>query len=620
MSQLQIEQSYYGLDKAWAQEYVQDMLFRVIVKTPDHQNTLMTFDPFVANPVASNPFRITNLSFTQGVNQAGAFSILIDDTIDRVVDRDKLDNGTIWIIQGGRKGYESRIVNMFYGYCNSVEDSRGRLQNHQYLFTGLGTLSITNNVLINLRQTAKREDILSTAFASDQKYVAWRILRRLFEDELLLPVSGGGHQTLQQRGNFNLEGLSEMITLIIPHLDFPIVYASQVLSHIADLVGADVYVDENNTVQFHFPKIDEDVTYVRDYFDYSLAADYQDLAYNSAYIIQPYTRRGSTSPSDGFANYLAGVTRNIETLNIVESEQSNWTSLVKTDIGQQFIPTVSALHYIAFVLSRVGNGCNANIESPTDAKVRIRIVADVGGLPLGGLITEFFIPVNDIDFSPTVIAPPPANRNVTLSPGQKYWILFMRKGIEEEHTIRVWNDNSSKTNPGTRSAVRLVQVDDITGTESPVSNNHTGGNWIFSASGPTYSYAVSDPGKVIVLEMGDPLSQERWGQVDARVELPGGSQRELGEYMSAILLFAAKKRLIYNFPQVTIPTRPLRPGRPISVRDQVLGITGVNEVDAYAIAQEVTYELNAAEYGLGTNTCRMTAMGFQNALDYTTDY
>jgi hypothetical protein len=619
MSQ-QIEQSYYGLAKAWAAEYIKEMLFRVIVKTPDHSQTIMTFDPFVSNVVASNPFRVTNISFTQGVNQAGGFSVTINDSIDRIVDRDRLDNGTIWIIQGGRKGYESRIVNMFYGLCNNVDDFRRRGPFREYTFTGIGTVGIANNVLINFRQTAKREDILSTAFASDKKFVAWRILRRLFEDETLLPVSGGGHQTLQQRGNFTLEGISELIELIIPHLDFPLVYASQVLAHIADMVGADVYVDEQNRVQFHFPKVDEDVTYVKDYYDATLSADFADLAYNTSYLTADYTRRGSTSPSDGFANYLAGVTRSIESLNIVESEQSNWTSLVKTDVAQQFIPTISALHYIAFVLSRVGNGCNANIESPTDAKVRIRVVADVGGQPLGGLITEFFIPVNDIDFSPTVIAPPPANKNVTLSPGQKYWIIFSRKGIEEEHTIRVWNDNSSKTTPGTRSAVRLVQVDDITGSESPPATNHTLGTWIWSASGPTYSYAVSDPGKTIVLEMGDPLSQDRWGQVDGRVELPGGDQRQLGEYMTHVLLWSAKKRLIYDFPQVTIPIRPMKPGRPISVRDQVLGITGVNEVDAYAIAQEVTYDINAYDYGLGTNVCRMTALGFQNPLDYTTDY
>ena len=174
MSQ-QIEQSYYGLAKAWAAEYVKEMLFRVIVKTPNHSQTIMTFDPFVSNVVASNPFRVTNISFTQGVNQAGGFTVTINDSIDRIVDRDRLDNGTIWIIQGGRKGYESRIVNMFYGFCNSVDDYRRRGPFREYTFSGIGTVGIANNVLINFRQTAKREDILSTAFASDKKFVAWRI-------------------------------------------------------------------------------------------------------------------------------------------------------------------------------------------------------------------------------------------------------------------------------------------------------------------------------------------------------------------------------------------------------------------------------------------------------------
>jgi hypothetical protein len=119
--------------------------------------------------------------------------------------------------------------------------------------------------------------------------------------------------------------------------------------------------------------------------------------------------------------------------------------------------------------------------------------------------------------------------------------------------------------------------------------------------------------------MADDLSIERWGQVDRKVEAASWIHRpqQLGEYMSALLNYTAKKRWIYNFPEVTIPIRPFRAGRAVSLRDQVLGVTGVDEVDAYSIIQEVSYHVKASEYGLGTNTCSITSLGFQNPLDYT---
>jgi hypothetical protein len=604
-----------NLTKAWTDKYVADLNFKITCS--DHTGTIPIFgyDPFIANP-SNNPIKVTDISFVDTINQVGEFSLTINDTKDHMVDRDIIDNGMFVYIEGMRYGYPNTKEGMFFGYADEVVEQRRRGGIKEYIVNGLSSLGQTQNMLVNFTDSATRDNLSDTGFSTDRRFEAWSLVTQLFEDYQILPVTGGGKLNLRDRGLYFLDNISREVNQIIPIVDFPIVYASQVLAAIADMTGVDVYVDSNNKVQFHYPRYEKDITYLKDKYDDLIPPDEQDLAWSTSYITEPYVRHGSTRPSDGFANYLVGVAFTEGNIEVSSTEKEGFTSLVKRDLAQQFIAESGSFHYLAFAASKAGAGSEAN--DPANDSLRVKIVTDNNGLPTGSVVTQFFIRLKQIGPSVTIVAPAPSNQNTIVTPGAKYWIVWSRKGITEEDCIRIHHDNRLNTAPAVRSAVRLVSVDPVTGVQDPRVTDTKGGQWFFSTSGPTYAYAISAPQRKIVLDMADDLSIERWGQVDKKVDASWiQTPRLLGEYMSALMAYSSKKRWIYNFPQVTIPLRPLKAGRAISLRDEVLGITGVDEVDAYSIIQEVTYNVKASEYGLGTNTCSITSLGFQNPLDYT---
>ena len=73
--------------------------------------------------------------------------------------------------------------------------------------------------------------------------------------------------TLQARGGFTLDSISNRIKEIIPSIRFPLTAAASVLDDISQTVGAQWLIDENNDVNFFFPETRTSGIIIKDLVD-----------------------------------------------------------------------------------------------------------------------------------------------------------------------------------------------------------------------------------------------------------------------------------------------------------------------------------------------------------------
>lgn len=607
-------QTVAGVPLAGDDYYVQPLRFRVTIKSNDGLETLFTFDSFNT----TNELAIQRIDVKRGIGQYSQFELIINDNPkDKLVDRDILDNGNVVIIEAGKT--QASYHSICYGICYKFKEKTELSSDITYTMSGLSTAKILDHTLVNFVKIAPPTTLRDGTRAwnlSDSQYFAHNLFRDLFEDRDVIPTPN--RIALMNRANFNLEGISDEIQTFIPSDNEPIVVASQVASHLADMAGALWNVDENNTVQFYYPNKDISGFVIKDYLDEGDSGDY------TSYRLSDWEITGDIDPTGGFANLLVGVA---DKLTIVSGEAKAlaFMDLYNKDLCQMAYADASAFKDLTLILSKTGAGTDS--PDPSITMLGGMIVKDAfpGNPKIGqhypaagneNIMATFTIPIKDIHDTPEPTGKiflnykrPPSS----IVPGQPYWIVLLERGDGSDNTIRWWH-NDDFTTLGQWSGVRQVPTGRSEG--DPPSNV----GWITRNQGPTFTHAYVSSNKILCVAS-DPASIARWTPnhpVEARVSASWIKySRTMQEYLSQIIQQTSKKPLTFNTNIVTNPNILFNPGQQVQIVDRALGYT--QDKDFIVQLLEDHYWVDATDDqqdAVGNRYCEISVKGFQAPYDY----
>jgi hypothetical protein len=507
--------------------------------------------------------------------------------------------------------------NMLTGYTETIQIDRKGENGIFYTVTGLGSGAYTNQIIVNVEKSAPLDD--DGKPIQSPEYLAYLLIDELFTSSDFLPLKSGTVATL---GGYTLEKISDKVNEFIPSLSFNYVYASQVAQAIADLVGADFYIDENNVVVFQYPSA------VHSGIKVKTLVDANDLAYNTSYILSGYSVTHSIRPGDGYGSQFFGIADSTlgQVATNVNDDANSFSSLYNKDIAQQIPIGSSKFSNLALRLSKTGTGTTES--DPLTAKLFGRILLDNNNTPDGnGEIGRFTIPISSILEQPSVILKLDlqfvSESLTTLSSNENVWIVLYNIGDSEENTVRWWHDNQVNKRATNYNAMRTLPYGRTAKSYSltnKMDNDSIYSNfgWYNSLNGPTYSYSVVS--KVSHLNVTRNLqAMNRWGRVDVKIDMPSLSDTDKTQmqYMNSLLEHASKKIVTFSTPEVTIPLNNyFVPGVTIHFIDPVIGYDESKNIQAQIHQVKYSLDNDGPDGPLGTNRCEIDPVWFQAAGDY----
>lgn len=601
--------------------YVKPLKYKVMIRSNDGVELLHTYDGFQPD---ANDVALTSIDVRRGLETTGAFDLVINDP-ERNIDRDRVDAGVQVIIQAGKT--EETIRNIMYGYAYQFRGVRMR-NDLDWVISGKGSAAILQHTLINFTRNAPTETLSngSQIFKKDPRFAAHVLFREIFEGENVLVSRRTTSDTLRLRGSFSLENISDRITEIIPSISFPLTAASSVLDDIAQTVGAQWLIDENNDVNFFYPDSRSSGVIIKDLVEDNDSGDY------TAYVVgDSLSFTSSIDPGDGFANVLTGVSD----LSAVVSGQPGavgFESLAFKDLATMIIPGVNMFKDLTFVLSKVGAGTDAT--NPAKAGVLGYIVKDqpnehnedpsqTSHYPTADMVASFRIPITDITETPEPIS----KINLKLIPGIRiepdayYWIVMQEIGSGDDNTIR-WHHDADLTTPTdfANHDIRWAGVRYLPEGRAP-GDSYSYRRWITRSTGPKFSYAFIASSRVAA-QAREPWSIARWTKghpVEARLDESWITNiSTMTQFLNQVVAASGQLPIVFDTCTTTIPNVLYQPGSSLQVADDLLGFP----LDRNFVVQCIDdhYWADANDYGPGNLNCEVTLKGFVPATDYIADF
>jgi hypothetical protein len=620
-------------DTTGALRYNQPIRPKVIIKDKYNEETLHVFDAFEADDYfqinrtgGRNDIIATDIGVNLSMGETGSFSVVLDDTLERNIDRNILDNGCFIIIQDGRD--QTEFKNTFYGLIDRIETNKGKgfpktsyedtgtqlIENRgreplRYTLSGLGTARLFSHRFITMKKIASKDPI-TNEFIRDPLFNINRLFEDIIVNKEFLPLQA---PILKDGANFSLEGISDEVNDFYPGVDFTMMFASQALSTLATAAGAYWMVDEHNRVTLRYPTsglVGHSGINIKTY------RESDDLAQNTSYLLDDnLVFTDSISPTDGFINRIFGNGASESTT--AQLSQDSFTDLTFKDISQE-IPGKNRLTDIGAILKRTGGGTEE--PNPQTSLLTGRITRDKSGTPAGSLVATFSIPVLDIPESPTLMSIIPifVVRERSIDPETNYWLTFNTRGIAINNCSNWYHNNQFATLQAFRSAIRrLPRGRTKLGGPAYESNNT---DWAVTVNGPTYSYSLTEKLSQLA-EASDPLSILRWSPtspVETSVSLPYiHDAYTMYATLNSILTYSAQMQRIYQEMRATLPYNTFRVGFNCSVFDYLIESHKVYR-NAQAEIQRISYNWSGTEqgYGVGMKEGNILLKGYVNADEF----
>jgi hypothetical protein len=555
---------------------------------------LYFFDGF--NP-DSNEFTMPKISFTLGSGQQGQFSIDIDDSLHRVIDREIFDVGGYCIIYGGRKASEQ--TRMLYGNYPTIATERRGATGFKYSFKGVGYESLLSSILMNVKIKAP-VDPTTNQFVPSVGFQAKNIIKDICHSpQYMIPANTMGNfdgDTLAEATDITTNGISEDLKDHIFELDFHQTPASQIFSSIEDQLNVDIFVDAFGDLNAKYE------TDLHSGMTIKTQEELNDAAATTGYVQHSHDFEDSISPSD-YNSRLLSVGR-LTSSNEGSTSMSGFLSLYNKDIAQQIPVSALRLDNLAIIIERIGTGTNTN--NPKTYQYQGAILEDNADRPSNRVIAKFFIPITKIPQNPTQYhIAEIVKTEIRVDPTKKYWLALFEVGDSEDNTIRWYHDGDAgreiKTLP---NAIKPLPTGRTTKIEA---DKYDDTNWRVGWTGPTFSYIFQSKDSHD-LAMRAPAASKRWGRRDARVSSLQQGVSDSGSMISAmarILENSARKIRTYDFPEVSIPYKFFQPGTLANFIDPAIGIT--RQTNYSIMIDEVGYEQDAKAHAKGNPFCKITA-------------
>lgn len=573
--------------------YLNPPKYFVEFQTPDRQ-PLFAFDPFQPE---TNLFTMDDLTFTLGMGQTGNFDITIDDSKNRVIDREVLDVGCRVVIHGGRE--TQGTVKMLSGVCPIVKTSRRGASGFSYKFQGIGIETLLANILMNVKFRAPI-DATNGRFIMEDKWMAKNVIKDIFTNpNYMIPASKKPNVigiTLQDVVGFSLEGISNDLNDPVFELDFNQTSALNILEAIEDQLNIDIFVNQEEVVTAQYP------TALHSGMMLKTIEELNDDADSTGYVQSSHEFTDSISSSD-YADHLVGVGR-LTSEQSGSTDMSGFMSLYNKDISQQIPVSATNIENAAVIIQRVGAGTNAN--NPVTFKMSGSILEDDADAPSNRIVAQFRIPIIDIPQNPTQVNVQEFVRTSrAVDPSKKYWLTLYEVGNSEDNTVRWYHDNS--VGREVKAFANAIKPLPLGRSARNLPEKFSAQGWRVIWTGPTFSYIFQSKESHQVT-MKNTKAVKRWGRKDARVSNLQQGISDSGSLlgaMAAMLENSATKERDYTFDDVIIPLRFFMPGQLINFVDPAVGLTKQSN---YSLTiQEVTYKQNSRAHPKGNPFCSITA-------------
>lgn len=506
----------------------------------------------------NNTFGIIDLSWDNPYGSNGRSYIEIHDP-KKNIDFDKVRKDSIVLIQGSKDLSQLPLYNFSYGVIKRIHRVENKLGNMFYAFENTGSGKIIADSVIQYVRKPQYKNLrrgFSNIDIRNNKATIYNHLMTLFTDKNVLPSNFG--YTLQERGNFSLEEISEKLTEVYPSITKSYTKATDLINELADYAGCVWGVDEYNQVYFRHIN-DKTLGHVlKSYHNRDDDPDYTGIIQDDE--IREIT---STDSNDGYfdVNFAFVSQSNIYDVggNVV-----NYLTTYNNDLAVRVKAGTSRFRNLTMTISRVGPASDEG--NPQDEFMTGHIAKEQQGKP--GMIgrdpvANFWHPVLDVPESPRNVSV-----NITTEPqdidiNAFYWIILHRKGTSEQNTIRWYHDNDvSKRYTNRWSAIRPVS------SRERSQDVFIPSGWQVTNKGPVFSYAFANYSKIPNVAY-NPFSFDPENDIDGKKRAPVETVYRVNwindvytmqKFLNLSSFTGSQEPMTFQFSRVYNPNVPIRSG------------------------------------------------------------
>lgn len=602
--------------------YRKPLQYEILIKDSE---TFETIDTYSMQNYSSNRMGLTSLEFNSPYGQIPQLSMEFHDPGDWM-DLDLYKKGNIVIVQGTKDIALFPLVNMAYTRIERVREMESIEGNSFYAFECVGTSKIIYDSVINYVRNPQYKNLkkeFSNIDVKNEDYTVYQHLINILTNKDVLPSNFG--YTLQERGNFGIDEVSEKIRDVYPSISKTYAKASDVINELADFAGCVWGVDEYN--QIYFRRMNEKTNghIIKSYIEKTRDDD----RYTSVILDRIIEKVTSMDSNDGYFDVNYGFVSQSNVYDI-GGDIINYTSTFSNHITQRVKAGTSRFRNLTLTLGREGVGTDA--EDTENSFVTGHICNDSEGKPGAEIVARFWHPVLQIPTTPTNMSVSITTNPADIDVNAYYWLVLHRIGSGEDNCIRWYHDNLISdefddhwsgirpANPTTTPSG--AKVNQITGTDSvynPI-------NWQLSAGrGPIYSYAFANYSSIPNVSY-NPFAYGG-GIRRAPVEVVYNINwikdvYTMQKFLNLMAFAGGQEPLTFQFEKCTIPNIPLRSGytsqlftKKIAKRENN-GLLGTITNVAYRMSGQNSDDMAGPA---GSNTCSVDFVGYFDPLDYKSD-
>jgi hypothetical protein len=582
------------------EEYNNVMTPIITIKSPDSSETILEEDLANYNP---NGLRGLKMSLSNGVKKTGQFTMdFLDD--NGIIDANEIYKGCRIYIKG-KKAHQSTYQNLFAGLC--VEDAQleSTKRTTQYTLVFNSMQHIFTHTIVDYERNIPfknlKEDRLNLV-NSDPQYYVGAMVEDILTNINILPNYNG--LTLQERGNFTLNGIDKTVQLTLPSLNY-IGYASELFDQITDISGFLLGADEDNDIYFRAP-VYRSLGHVVKLHANDAATD----PIETTMIALNPVARNSNIYQDNYADVIMAKAFDSEVV-VNNSSTNNFMSLYNKDISVQIDLRTTKLPYLTLMLSKINAGTDA--ANPENQPLKGYIATDVNDTIGPDIIASFTIPLRYIPATPQPITR--INLRFTgtgeVDITKKYWLVLQETGNSEENTVLWWHDNGMAASKGmtVRSRRRDLPFG-RGGTPAyvPIGWVDIDGDFLFSHTFTTLKPILHISKSIIAnTKYLDPAPVEV-------IQSPDGitDSETLQRFLGLANDYSSRIPIPFNFGRLSISDKFIRPGYALLYYDK-------NNREYQVNINDVTYEFAATndELPFGTNAVIVDGVAYQLSREYT---
>lgn len=420
------------------QEEYNDSLIPVITfKNRSSSRTILTHDGERENDTGLSPVEIT---IENGIRKTGTFTIKCYD------DAGYIKNGDIGyrnrVNIKAKKPWQTEYQDLINGLIIDINRrDYGPSGATVWELTGQSMKHIWGHTFIEYERNVPflnmKENELNLK-NSDKKYYINNLIYDVFTNPDIMINKNG--KSLQERGNFTLNGIDRTIPLTIPSTKFS-GSVDSLLNQYAEMGGLLLGVDHTNDVFSRLPVFKSTGHVLKMQTHY---ADNPDL---TSYVREEVSMGSSTDPSV----YAEVVIGQADTSSIVANNSStnNYTPLFNQDIAQQIELRSTELYELTLVLSKVNAGTDS--DNPENTNLRGFIVNDINDRIGLDVVAELTYPLRDIPATPLPIGRRKVDFKRPIVPNSKYWLVLQEIGSSENNTVLWWHDDGYAASNGKKT-------------------------------------------------------------------------------------------------------------------------------------------------------------------------